>query len=81
LTDVPRAVYRVRTRSGWSDIKEGFVAGAAPTGGAAEAAPGTTPEPGAANVLGSYIHLHFGSNPEAARAFVDRCAAHREAAA
>lgn len=26
------------------------------------------------NALGSYIHLHFGSRPEAAQAFVDACA-------
>ncbi len=28
------------------------------------------------NCLASYIHLHFGSNPDIARAFVDACAAH-----
>jgi len=29
------------------------------------------------NVLGSYIHLNFASNPALARAFVDACEAHR----
>jgi cobyrinic acid a,c-diamide synthase len=27
------------------------------------------------NTLGSYVHLHFGSNPDAARSFADLCAA------
>ncbi len=30
------------------------------------------------NCLGSYIHVHFANNPEAARGFVDNCAAWRE---
>ena len=32
------------------------------------------------NALGSYIHLHFGSNPEVARHFVDSCATSRDEA-
>ncbi|MGE4298292.1 MAG: cobyrinate a,c-diamide synthase [Desulfovibrionaceae bacterium] len=30
------------------------------------------------NTLGSYVHLHFGSNPDAARAFVAACATSRD---
>ena len=29
------------------------------------------------NTIGSYIHLHFGSQPDAADAFVQACAAYR----
>jgi cobyrinic acid a,c-diamide synthase len=28
--------------------------------------------------LGSYVHLHFGSNPQAARGFVENCTAYRK---
>jgi cobyrinic acid a,c-diamide synthase len=28
--------------------------------------------------LGSYVHLHFGSNPQAARGFVENCRAYRQ---
>jgi cobyrinic acid a,c-diamide synthase len=30
---------------------------------------------GTASGVGSYLHLHFASNPSLARAFVDACAA------
>ncbi len=30
------------------------------------------------NVLASYVHLHFGSNPEVARNLVESCRAYKE---
>ena len=52
--------YRVRTRRGGEPFPEGYCAG---PGGGAEAP----------NVLGSYVHAHFASNPLVAEGFVAAC--------
>jgi len=50
--DEIEAIYKVRDRKGWTDLREGFTVH---------------------NTLGTYIHAHFTSNPDAAEAFVQAC--------
>lgn len=60
LTDAgegTQAIYKVRDRKGWTDLREGFKVH---------------------NTLGTYIHAHFTSNPDAAAAFVQACGSARD---